>query len=166
MGEEAERGAIDYSTRRVKALRFSLILPYATFLITAVSFAWYAWSNHNVLDNYRIVKEAFHMTDAQMADLGAHYQEYFESLMRQEEFAAAIALRVLHQLDMGDLEGAKANLRTTLSIYYRGHPDGNTNIIFHIDRYASTNAAVSNAVHRKLESEEGNEADQKPKILP
>jgi hypothetical protein len=167
MNEEADRAASDYSTRPVKALRLSLILPYATFLITAISFAWYAWNSHKVLKQYRIFRDNFHMTDAEMADFGEHHQEYFDSMKRQDEFAAAVALGVLHKLDKGDLEGAKANLRTTLSIYYRAHQsDGDTNVIFHVEQYASTNTAVSNAIHRKLESEEGNEAGQKPEILP
>lgn len=122
------------------------------WLLVAGSLAWYAWSNHKVLKEYRIVRDNFHMTDAEMADFGEHRMEYLEAMKRQDEFAAAIALRVYHQLESGDLDGAKKNLAATISIYYRGHRlDGNTNVISHIERYASTNAAISNAVYRKLE---------------
>jgi hypothetical protein len=43
-------------------------------------------------------------------------------------------------------------LATTISIYYRAHRlDGNSNFIAQIERYAGTNAAISNAIYGKLE---------------
>src|SRR5690242_82667 len=120
--------------------RITLVLPYVTMFLTAISCAWYAWSNHKVLKRYELVKNAFHATDEEMTNFAARLPEIWEGEKRQEEFAAAIALRVLYQLDSGDVAGARHNLATTLSIYYRGHrTDGNTNVIAHIERYASTN---------------------------
>jgi hypothetical protein len=50
------------------------------------------------------------------------------------------------------MDKAKHGLLTTISIYYRAHRlDGNSNLIATIERYASTNAAVSNAIYGKLE---------------
>jgi len=92
------------------------------------------------------------MTDAEMADFGAHQQEYFDAMKRQDEMAAVIALAGLVKLDQGDLEKAKWRLRTAVSIYYRGHNhDGDSNVLRHITTYAATNVALSNAIYRKLE---------------
>lgn len=122
------------------------------WLLLTANLAWYGWSNHKVLKEYQKVRDAFHATDSEMADYGARLPEFWDAAKRQDEFAAAIALRVYHQLESGNLDGAKRNLATTISIYYRGHRlDGNTNVIAHIERYASTNAAISNAIYRTLE---------------
>ena len=140
------------SSDSTKVSRPVRILPYIICLLPAVILAWYAWSNHKLITEYHIVRDNFRMTDAEMADFGEHRQEYLDAMKRQDEFAAAIALRVFYQLESGDTEGAKKNLATTISIYYRGHKhDGNTNVIAHIESYAATNAAISNAIYRRLE---------------
>jgi hypothetical protein len=135
------------------------IAPFIIGILVGVGIGWYvgytvpaAKNQRKLLREYQIVRDNFQMSDAEMADFAEHRQDYFNAMMRQDEFAAAIAMRVFHQLETGDVDGAKKNLATTVSIYYRGHRhDGNTNVIAHIERYASTNAAISNAIYRKLE---------------
>src|SRR5947209_4881215 len=128
-------------------------------LLLGVGLGWYfgytrpaAENQRKLLKEYQAVRNAFHATDGEMADFGGRLPEFWDAAKRQDEFAAAVALRVIHQLETGDLEGAKKSLATTVSIYYRGHRhDGDTNVIAHIQRYASTNAAISNAIYRRLE---------------
>jgi len=128
------------------------IIPHVLWLFTAAAFASYAWSNHKVLKEYRQVRDTFSMTDADMAEFAAHKGEYFDAMKRQDEMAAVIALAALVKLDNGDLETAKSRLQTAISIYYRGHRlDGDSNILRHITEFASTNAALSNAIYRKLD---------------
>jgi len=103
-----------------------------------------------------IVRDGFHVTDAEMAEGSAnymkHHAEYFEAMKRQDEFAATMALAALVKLDRGDIEKAKSRLEKTISIYYRGHrDDGDSNVLRHIVTFAATNSALSNAIYRKLE---------------
>jgi hypothetical protein len=128
-------------------------------LVVGCGIGWYfgysrpvAENQRKLLAEYQRVRDAFHATDEEMADFGGRLPEFWDAAKRQDEIAAAIALSVFHQLEGGDIDGAKKNLATTVSIYYRGHKyDGNTNVIAHIKRYASTNAAISNAIYRPLE---------------
>jgi hypothetical protein len=79
-------------------------------------------------------------------------KDSFHQSEQQDEFAAAVACAAFGRLEVGDIERAKHELLTTISIYYRAHRlDGNSNIITGIEAYASTNAALSNAIYRKLE---------------
>jgi len=139
-------------THSEKVLRRMPIGQHIIWMLTAISLAWYAWSNHKVLKEYRRVRDNFHMTDAEMADFAEHHQEYFDAMKRQDEMAAVIALAALVKLDGGDIEKAKSRLQTAISIYYRGHRDDrDSNVLRHITAFAATNAALSNAIYRKLE---------------
>ena len=128
-------------------------------LLAGISVGWFlgyrrpvAKNQRELLRQYQIVRDNFHMSDADMADFGAHQQEYFAQMKRQDEMAAVIAFAALVKLDEGDLEKAKWRLQTEISIYYRSHNrDGNSNVLRHITTYAATNAALSNAIYRKLE---------------
>jgi hypothetical protein len=87
-----------------------------------------------------------------MADYGKHHQEYYEATKREDELAAHIALGVLVRLERGDMEKAKRVLEATISTYYRRHQKtGHTNVLANIERYAATNASLSNAIYGKLE---------------
>ena len=135
------------------------ILAFSACIFLGVGIGWYvgysrpvAKNQRKLLNEYQFERDNFHMTDAEMADLGAHRAEYFDTMKRQDEMAAVIALAALVKLDQGDIEKAKWRLETAISIYYRGHShDGNSNLLRHITTYASTNAALSNAIYRKLE---------------
>jgi hypothetical protein len=135
------------------------IAPLIIGIFLGAGSGWYfgytrpvAENQRKILKEYQTVRDAFHATDEEMADFGGRLPEFWDAAKRQDEFAAVIALRVFYQLESGDLDGAKKNLATTVSIYYRGHRlDGNSNVIAHIEHYASTNAAISNAIYKKLE---------------
>ena len=107
----------DSGTHSEKVLRRMPIGQHIIWLLTAISLAWYAWSNHKVLKEYRRVRDNFHMTDAEMADFAEHHQEFFVAMKRQDEMAAVIALAALVKLDGGDIEKAKSRLQTAISIY-------------------------------------------------
>lgn len=128
-------------------------------LLVGIGLGWFfgytrpvARNQRELLHQYQVVRDNFHMTDAEMADFGAHQQEYFAAMKRQDEIAAVIALAALVKIDQGDIEKAKWRLQTEISTYYRGHNyDGDSNVLRHITTYAATNAALSNAIYRKLE---------------
>ncbi len=76
----------------------------------------------------------------------------FHQTKHQDEFAAAVALAALANLQRGQSQKAEHELATTLSIYYRAHRvDGDTNLIASIQAYAATNAALSNAIYRPIQ---------------
>jgi hypothetical protein len=105
-----------------------------------------------LLEDYQHTKATFGMSESDMLQLQRSLPELRGNLEKTDGFAGAIALSVLEKLELGKLEQAKTNLRQTVSIYYRSHQaDGNTNLLLHIDQYAATNAALSNAIHRRLE---------------
>jgi hypothetical protein len=109
-------------------------------------------NQRELLRQYHYVRDNFRMTDADMAAFADHRQEYFDAIKRTDEFAAALSLASLRRLDYGNINGTRNMLELTISAYYRGHrQDGDSNLIFHIDAYAATNASLSNAIHRKLE---------------
>jgi hypothetical protein len=135
------------------------IIPPLVCLFIGFGAGWYfgytrpaARNQRELIRQYQYVRDNFHMTDAQMVDFGAHQQEYFAAIKREDEMAALIALAALAKLDQGDLDMAKGRLQTAISIYYRGHSfDGDSNLLRHITDYAATNAPLSNAIYRKLE---------------
>ena len=78
--------------------------------------------------------------------------DHFHETKDQDEFAAAIALGAFKRLQAGDLDRVQFKLLATIGIYYHAHRiDGNSNLIESIERYAATNAAVSNTINRKVE---------------
>jgi hypothetical protein len=135
------------------------IIPLLVAILLGLSVGWYfgytrpvAQNQRKLLKEYQSVRDALHATDGEMAHFGGRLPEYWDAVKRQEEFAAGIALGVFFKLEKGNVEGAKSNLATTVAIYYRGHRhDGDTNFLARIERIASTNAAISNAIYRKLE---------------
>ena len=128
-------------------------------LLLGLSVGWYfgytrpvAKDKRKLLKEYQVVRDNFKMTDAEMADFAEHHKEYWEAMKRQDEMAAVMALAALVKLEQGDIERARTRLEGTISIYYRGHRhDGDSNVLRHITTFAATNAALSNAIYRKLE---------------
>ena len=135
-----------------------LIIPLVCLLV-GIAAGWYfgytrpaAKNQRELLQQYQYVRDNFHMSDAEMADFGAHEQEYFAAMKRQDETAASMALGALVRLERGDIERTRHVLEQTISIYYRGHrQDGDSNVLRHIETFAATNASLSNAISRKLE---------------
>ncbi len=98
------------------------------------------------------MRNGFGLSDKEMAEIGAQLPTLAKQTERSDEFAAAVALSVFKELETGKLDRAKKHLGQTVSAYYRGHRyDGDTNVLAAIERYAATNAAISNAIYRKLE---------------
>jgi hypothetical protein len=135
------------------------IITFLVCILIGVGIGWYfgfsrpvAKNQRELLKEYHYTLDHLHMTDAEMTEFGKHYKEYFEAMKRQDEYAAAVALLVYKRLGAGNVEGAKWELATTISTYYRGHRlDGNTNLLTRITSYAATNSAMSNAIYGKLE---------------
>jgi hypothetical protein len=135
------------------------IIPILVGILLGLGFGWYfgytrpvAQNQRKLLKEYQTVRDAFHATDEEMADFGGRLPEFWDMAKRQDEMAAVIALAALVKLEQGDIEKAKWRLQTEISTYYRGHRhDGDSNVLLHITRFAATNAALSNAIYRKLE---------------
>jgi hypothetical protein len=134
-------------------------IAFTVCVLAGLGIGWYfgytrpvAKNQRELLKQYQYTRDNLHMTDAEMADFAKHESEYFAAMERDDEFAAAVALNALQNLEAGDTERAKWELESTVSVYYRAYSSGgNTNLIGHIVSYATTNAALSNAIYRKLE---------------
>ena len=121
--------------------RFSLLLVSILCLLLGLSVGWYIGHTRAVAETKQMVRE----------DL-EKIRDHFHETEHQDEFAAALASRVFAALENGSMDKAKHALLTTIAIYYRAHGlDGNSNVIAAIERYASTNTAVSNAIYNKPE---------------
>jgi hypothetical protein len=96
------------------------------------------------------VARSFGMSEEDMANIDVQLPFLRRQMERSDEFAAQVALSVLKDLEAGDGEAAKVYLGKTLSVYYNGHFSGNTNFVARIERFAATNAALSNAIYRAL----------------
>jgi hypothetical protein len=132
-------------------MKRTLTHPVVAGLVLGFSFGWAvsytqpAMKNQRkLLKEYEYVREKFQMTDADMADFAAHRQEYLDSLKKQDEFAAVLALNVFHRIEKGEPERAKKTLAMTIASYYRIHgTNGNAALIAKIERAAATNATLS-----------------------
>jgi hypothetical protein len=128
-------------------------------LLLGLSAGWYlgytrpsVTDQRRILAEYRQMRDAFKLSDQEMAELGAQLPRMREQMERSDEFAAAIALAAFTKLEQGDVERAKWRLTGAISAYYRGHRfDGESNFVARIERFATTNAALSNAIYGKLE---------------
>jgi hypothetical protein len=136
-----------------------IVLACSVCILIGIGIGWYVGFNRPVAKNqrallkqYQYTRDKFHMTDAEMADFGKHEAQYFAEMQRQDELAAALALQSFKDLEAGHTQRVKHGLATMVSAYYRQYSsDGNTNLIRHIVSYAATNAALSNAIYRKLQ---------------
>jgi hypothetical protein len=105
-----------------------------------------------LLEDYQQAKATFGMSESDMLKLQAYLPQLRRDMERTDEFAAGIALSALYNMERGEAEQAKEQLRATVSIYWRSHQtDGLTNMLLKIQQYAATNLALSNALHKKLE---------------
>jgi hypothetical protein len=156
------RGPPRLTTRR-EPFTMNRFLPQVVCglcLLVGLSVGWYAdytrpsvRGQRKLLKEYQTVRDAFRLTDEDMAKWGGRIPEFFDSVRRQDETAAAMGLAALVRLEKGDTESARNVLQKTISIYYRSHrDDGNTNLLKHITNFAATNASLSNAIYRPLES--------------
>jgi hypothetical protein len=139
--------------------RFLPATCFGLCFLLGLSIGWYfgytrpsVRDQRKLLEEYRTVRDGFRLSDKEMAEIGAQLPNIRKQMERSDEFAAALALGVFKELEAGKVESAKKHLGQTVSIYYRGHRyDGDTNLLAKIERYAVTNAAISNAIYRKLE---------------
>lgn len=108
-------------------------------------------NQERLIGEYQRVRDAFQLTDKEMAEWGGRLPEFFDSARRQDEFAALVALGSLRRLENGDTAAAKEMLTKAISIYYRGHKhDGNTNLLTRIERSARFSVEISNAIYGPL----------------
>ena len=132
-------------------------------LLVGLSVGWYLGytrpsvkNQRKLLKEYQTVRNAFQLTDKEMATWGGRIPEFFDSVKRQDEMAALMGLSALARLEKGEPESAKNVLEKAISIYYRGHHgDGNSNLLRHITSFAATNASLSNAIYRPLHVQQG-----------
>ena len=77
-----------------------------------------AKKTRQLLNEYQYVRDNFHLTDAEMADIGKKIPQYFEDQKRQEEMAAVHSLSAFRKLANGNIEDAKATLLRPIDLYY------------------------------------------------
>ena len=134
------------------------IIPLLISLCVGVGVGWYfgysrptARTQRELLAQYQYVRDNFHMTDAQMADVGPKIPQYFEDAKRQDELAAAVALSAVRSLERGDTNQAERVLLRIMGSYYRVYHDrgGDTNLLAKIEAAAQEHPAVAAEIARK-----------------
>jgi hypothetical protein len=115
-------------------------------LLLGLSAGWWfgytrpiARNQRQLLQEYQRVGDAFHATDGEMAGFGLRLPEIRDSIQRQDEFAAAMALAALVKLEERDTNKARERLVGVIAIYYNTwHNNGvDTNVVNHIEKYAA-----------------------------
>ena len=136
------------------------IIPPLVCLVIGVGVGWYfgytrptAKNQRELLAQYQYTRDNFHMTDAEMAEVGPKIPQYFEDMKRQDEKAAMFALGAFRILEQGDTERAKTHLLKAVGSYYRVYHNkgGDTNSIMKIEEAAQKYPAVAAEISRKLE---------------
>ena len=96
-------------------------------------------NQQKLLQEYKNIRDAFHATDREMRDYGFRLPEMWDSMQRQDEFAAGMALAALVKIEEGDTNKAKERLAGVIGIYYHTWHNNaaNTNVINHIEKYAA-----------------------------
>lgn len=129
-------------------------------ILFGICIGWYlgymqptAKNQRELLNQYHYVRDNFHMTDKEMAEIGPHIHEYFEDVKRQDEMAAALGLGSFKYLERGDVEGAKKRLLMAVGSYYRLYHNkgGDTNLISKIEDTARKSPALAAEIVRKIE---------------
>jgi hypothetical protein len=128
-------------------------------LALGFSLGWYFGYSRPVAENQRrllkvdqTAREAFRAVVEDFSDYEAKPPQFWEAAKIQNEYAALISLQVLKDLEQSELHKAKQELASTVGLYYRAHRrDGNTNLLACIERVATANTALSNAICRKPE---------------
>ncbi len=103
------------------------------FMLFGVCIGWYFGYTRPVAKQYRIIRDAWHITDYEMAEAGAKIQDnlpqFIEGMKRTDDIATALSLGTIKFLNRGDVRGAKKLLLTPVGAYYRryhgkgGDPD-------------------------------------------
>ncbi len=125
-------------------------------LLLGLSVGWYFGytqpsikRQRELLQEYRRVRDGFGLSDKDMAEIAPQLPKTLEQLNRADESAAAVSLGVLVKLDLGEQQAARQRLYDTVGLYYRGHhSDGDTNLLARIQKYASIDVGLSNAVYK------------------
>ncbi len=118
------------------------------------SLAYYGPTAKNqraLLEQYRYVRDKFHMTDDEMAQAGKQIPQYFEDMNRQDEWAAIYGLATFVFLERGNLEGAKKESLKPVGIYYRLYHNKiqDTNFISKIEQAAQKYPAIKAEISRE-----------------
>jgi hypothetical protein len=125
-----------------------------------VGIGWYfgytrpvAKHQRQLLREYQEVRDNFHMTDTEMADVGRKFPQYLEDMKRQDEMAAVIALGALKLLEKDDVKGAREVLARHVGSYYRLYhaKSGDAKVLSMIEEAAQQYPAISAEISEKDE---------------
>jgi len=128
--------------------------------LLGVGIGWYlgytrlvAKNQRELLDQYHYMRDNFHLTDQQMAEIGPKLPQYIKDMKRQDEAAAAFGLGAFKYLERGDNEGAKKRLLYAVGSYYRVYHNkgGDTNLIVEIEEAARKYPQLAAEISRKTE---------------
>jgi hypothetical protein len=105
-------------------------LPAIVCLLIGIGLGWsfcyfgpVAKHQRELLAEYRYAKDNFHLTDAEMAQMGRDFQQYGKNMIREDELLAAVALSALKSLESGETDDAKTTLLRPVGMYYRLYHD-------------------------------------------
>jgi hypothetical protein len=132
-------------------------IPFIACVMLGVGIGWYfgytrpvAQQHRKLLKEYQCVKENFHLTDEEMADIGPKLPQYLEDMKRQDEMTAHVGLAVLKLLESDDIKGAKEVLARHIGGYYYVYhaKGGDAKLLSMIEeaaqQYPVLSAAISN----------------------
>jgi len=101
------------------------IVPFLVCVMLGVGVGWYfgytrpvVKQQRQLLREYQEIRDDFHMTDEEMADVGRKIPQYIEDMKRKDEMAAIVALTAFKLLEKDDVKGAKQVLARHVGIYY------------------------------------------------
>lgn len=134
------------------------ILPAVACLLIGFSLGWFfcyfgpvAKHQRELLAEYRYVRNAFQMSDAEMAQFGRDYKQFGKDLIRQDELAAGVALAAMKCLENGDVDAAKSTLLRPVGIYYRLYSDKDSDktLLNRIAAAADDSPSIAAEISRK-----------------
>jgi hypothetical protein len=120
-------------------------------VLLGVGIGWYfgytrpvVRQQRKLLKEYQEIRDDFHMTDEEMADVGRKLPQYIEDMKRQDEMAAVVALGAFKLLEKDDVKGAKESLARHVGLYYRlHHAKGDATLLSAIEEAAQQYPAIS-----------------------
>jgi hypothetical protein len=108
-----------------------------------------------LLKEYQYVRDNFHLTDAEMAEMGKKMPQYFEDMKRQDEMAAVMALGAFRALAKGDNESTKIELLRPIGGYYQLYHEkgGDADIIARIEEAGRDFPEIAAEISRTIKDD-------------
>jgi len=136
------------------------LLPAIICLLIGFGLGWYfcytgpvAKHQRELLAENRYARDNFHLTDAEMAQMGRDFQQYGKNMIREDELLAAVALSALKSLESGETDAAKTTLLRPVGMYYRLYhgKDVDKSLLDRIETAAKEYPSIAAEISRKVD---------------